>query len=77
MYWGRHLYSPFDIIEWGWLGHRLFATPAAMPPANFFNETEKTKEEAKMYMIPGDIRYQAAVLLANMALHTRKEAISS
>ena len=40
------------------------------------DETEKERKEAKVYMIPGDIKYQAAVLLANMALHTRKEATS-
>ena len=37
------------------------------------NETENEREEAKVYMIPGDMKYQAALLLANMALQSREK----
>ena len=36
-------------------------------------ETEKDNEEPDRYLMPEDIRYQTAVLLATMALHVRRE----
>ena len=39
-------------------------------------ETKKSSEETGMYMMPEEIRYQTAVLLATMALHVRREVRS-
>ena len=40
------------------------------------SESENECEETDRYLLPEDIRYQTAVLLATMALHVRKEVRS-
>jgi hypothetical protein len=40
------------------------------------NENENGYEETDRYLMPEDIRYQTAVLLATMAVHVRQEARS-
>ena len=59
------------------LRHGIFAWLRAWSECTVAgDEIERDSEEPGRYLMPEDIRYQTAVLLATMALHARREVRS-